>query len=127
MNDAEGNFESRSQRPPCHPAAMRQALGVTKGGKLIARLEDGVLSLETVETTVRRAQAILRQYIPEGVSLVDELIAERREAAKLEWDRLCEFCRSGLAWSRLRGASAMTANAPWAKRSAFDIVMIRIS
>jgi bifunctional DNA-binding transcriptional regulator/antitoxin component of YhaV-PrlF toxin-antitoxin module len=66
------------------PAAMRESLGFTNGGQLLARLEDGVLTLETVDAAVRRAQAIVRQYIPEGVSLVDELIAERRAAAENE-------------------------------------------
>jgi AbrB family looped-hinge helix DNA binding protein len=66
------------------PAAMRESLGFTNGGKLIARLEDGVLILETIDAAVRRAQAIVRQYIPEGVSLADELIAERHAAAEHE-------------------------------------------
>jgi hypothetical protein len=36
-----------------------------------------------VEGAILRAQAIVRQYLPEGRSLVDELIAERRaEAAR---------------------------------------------
>ncbi len=33
---------------------------------------------------IRRAQAIIRRYIPDDVSLVDELIAERRAAAERE-------------------------------------------
>jgi len=66
------------------PAAMRESLGFTNGGQLLARLEDGVLTLETVDAAVRRAQAIVRQYIPESVSLVDDLIAERRAAAENE-------------------------------------------
>jgi AbrB family looped-hinge helix DNA binding protein len=66
------------------PAAMRESLGFTNGGKLIARLEDGVLILETVEAAVRRAQAMVRKYVPAGVSLADELVAERHAAAKHE-------------------------------------------
>jgi vacuolar-type H+-ATPase subunit H len=31
-----------------------------------------------------RAQAIVRQFVPEGVSLADELIAERRREAERE-------------------------------------------
>ena len=63
---------------------MRESLGFTNGGKLIARLENGVLILETVEAAVRRAQAMVRKYVPAGVSLADELVAERHAAAKHE-------------------------------------------
>jgi len=31
---------------------------------------------------IRRAQAIVRKYVPEGVSIADELIAERRVEAE---------------------------------------------
>jgi hypothetical protein len=33
---------------------------------------------------VRRAQKLVRNFVPEGVSLVDELIAERRAEAARE-------------------------------------------
>jgi hypothetical protein len=33
---------------------------------------------------IQRAQELVRRYIPEGVSLSDELIAERRAAARRE-------------------------------------------
>lgn len=33
---------------------------------------------------MKRAQAIIRQFVPEGVSLVDELIEERRREAERE-------------------------------------------
>ena len=33
---------------------------------------------------IKRAQALVRAYVPEGVSLVDDLIAERRREAALE-------------------------------------------
>ena len=51
------------------------------GDTLSARVEDGVLILMSPETAVRKAQELVRRYIPEGVSLVDELIAERRAEA----------------------------------------------
>jgi hypothetical protein len=41
------------------------------------------LTASVVDAAIRRAQAMMRQYAPEGASVVDELIAERRaEAAK---------------------------------------------
>ena len=45
--------------------------------------QEGALILETREQGLRRAQALVRKYIPEGVTLSDELIADRRaEAAR---------------------------------------------
>lgn len=66
------------------PAEMRAALGVAPGDTLIARVEDGELSLMSQKTAVRRAQKLVRSFVPEGVSLVDELIAERRAEAARE-------------------------------------------
>lgn len=41
-------------------------------------LRDGVATLTTRLAQLRQAQALVRQHVPEGVSLADELIAERR-------------------------------------------------
>jgi bifunctional DNA-binding transcriptional regulator/antitoxin component of YhaV-PrlF toxin-antitoxin module len=65
------------------PAAFRTALGMKPGDRLTMRLEGNELRVYTQREGIRRAQELVRKYIPEGVSLVDELIAERRaEAAK---------------------------------------------
>lgn len=66
------------------PAAFREALGLKEGEVLIAAMEDGELHLLTIPAAVRRARAIVRKYVPEGVSLVDELIADRRREAEEE-------------------------------------------
>jgi AbrB family looped-hinge helix DNA binding protein len=66
------------------PAAMREALQVKPGDELLLHLEDGELHVTTRMQRIRRAQELVRRYVPEGVSLADELIAERREAAKRE-------------------------------------------
>ena len=66
------------------PAAMRGALGVQGGGKLVARLVEGTVVLEPLEAAIRRAQAMVARYAPRGSGLVDELIAERRAAARRE-------------------------------------------
>lgn len=47
---------------------------------MLARLENGAVILEPVETAIRRAQAMVRGYVPENSRLVDELIAERHAA-----------------------------------------------
>lgn len=66
------------------PAAFREALGLSEGDTLIASVDDGELNLLTRRAAVRRAQAIVRQFVPEGVSLVDELIEDRRREAERE-------------------------------------------
>ncbi len=66
------------------PAEYRKALGVEAGDELVVRLEDGELRLSTRKLALERAQDLVRRYVPAGVSLSDELLAERREAATKE-------------------------------------------
>jgi AbrB family looped-hinge helix DNA binding protein len=66
------------------PASFRQALGIEPGEELILRLEDDELRITTPRLRLARVQKLIRQYIPAERSLVDELIAERREEAKRE-------------------------------------------
>jgi len=67
------------------PSWWRKQAGVDASTELcVAVTEDGGLTLETREQGLRRARALLRKYIPEGVSLSKELIAERRREAALE-------------------------------------------
>jgi|HubBroStandDraft_6_1064221.scaffolds.fasta_scaffold185142_2 AbrB family looped-hinge helix DNA binding protein len=66
------------------PAPMREALGLKEGDVLFARLEGGEIKLLTPKAAMLRAQAIVRSFVPEGVSLADELIAERRREAEQE-------------------------------------------
>jgi bifunctional DNA-binding transcriptional regulator/antitoxin component of YhaV-PrlF toxin-antitoxin module len=46
--------------------------------------EDGGLVIETREQGLRRARALVRKYIPEGVSLSKEIIADHRAEAARE-------------------------------------------
>ena len=67
------------------PAWWRRKEGVDHSTKLcVAVTEEGALVVETREQGLRRARALLRKYIPEGVNLSDELIAERRAEAARE-------------------------------------------
>lgn len=67
------------------PAEMREALGVAEGDSLLATLADGELRLLSTKSALKRAQALVRQYIPAGgPSVVDELIADRRRECALE-------------------------------------------
>lgn len=65
------------------PAELRRALGVQEGDELLVRLEGQELRLYTRAEAIRQAQARLRQHIPAGRSLSEELVTERRvEAAR---------------------------------------------
>jgi AbrB family looped-hinge helix DNA binding protein len=66
------------------PAAYRKALGIKAGDEVILRLEDDELRITTMKRRLERARRRIRQYVKPGVSLADELIAERREAARRE-------------------------------------------
>ena len=64
------------------PAALRKALQLKSGDRLLARQDGEALVLERRSAVEKRLQDRFR-HIPREVSLVDELIAERRaEAAK---------------------------------------------
>lgn len=66
------------------PVAMREALGIKPRTILDLQVVDGELRVATFESRLRRAQENVRKYVPAGVSLSEELSAERREAAKHE-------------------------------------------
>lgn len=66
------------------PAELRHELGITPDTQLVAYVEDGRLILEPRMQALRRIQAYVTSLIPAGVSLVDELIAERRADAARE-------------------------------------------
>jgi len=66
------------------PAAMREALGIADGDVLDLVVDNGELRMTTRRERLRRMQEWARKAIPPGVSLADELNAERREAAKYE-------------------------------------------
>ncbi len=66
------------------PASFRKALGMDPGDEVILHLEEDGLRITTLRHRIARAQRNARKYVPRGVSLADELISERREAAKRE-------------------------------------------
>jgi AbrB family looped-hinge helix DNA binding protein len=64
------------------PAEYRRAMGLSVGDEVVLRLEGDELRLTTMDQAIARAQSIVRKYVPEGRSLVDELLAERRREAE---------------------------------------------
>ena len=66
------------------PASVRKALGIKEGDTLMLDLVENEAHLYSRREQLRRAQALVRQYVPANVSLVDELIIERRSESEPE-------------------------------------------
>jgi AbrB family looped-hinge helix DNA binding protein len=66
------------------PASFRKALGINAGDEVVLRLEEDELRISTLKARLERARRLLRRHVKPGTSLSDQLIAERREAAKRE-------------------------------------------
>ena len=66
------------------PADIRRALGLADGDAVLLRVVDGDLHVRPVSNAIGRVQARLRAHVPEGASLSDELLADRRHAAQNE-------------------------------------------
>ena len=66
------------------PATFRREMGVKVGDTLIAEVVDGELRVRPRNLAVANAQRLMRELVPPGVSLADELIADRRAEAARE-------------------------------------------
>ncbi len=66
------------------PASIRNQIGMPQGGSFMAHVENGEVRLEPIAHAIARVQALLDDYVPSGLSLADELSAERRAAAERE-------------------------------------------
>jgi len=66
------------------PAEIREAMGIEPGDSVDLRLKNEELHISTRRARLRQAQERARRLIPTGVSLADELLAERRKEAKRE-------------------------------------------
>jgi len=66
------------------PAQVRKVLGVEAGDEIILEQERNAFRITTQQQRIAEARKRIRRYIKPGTRLVDELIAERREAAKHE-------------------------------------------
>lgn len=66
------------------PASFCKRLGIKAGDEVLLRIEDDELRITTLKHNIERARRLVRKHVKRGVSLVDELIAARREAARRE-------------------------------------------
>jgi AbrB family looped-hinge helix DNA binding protein len=63
------------------PAGIRKSMGVGEGDELILNFDKGELKVCSRRLAVKRAQALVRKFVPADRDLVSELIRERREEA----------------------------------------------
>ena len=61
------------------PSTYRKVLGLKPGDEVLLILEDGEIRIVTKCQAIKRVQELVRRYVPEGRSLSEELIKERRE------------------------------------------------
>ncbi len=73
------------------PAAYRKALEVDEGDYVVMQMDGDELRVVNDEKEFKRVQQMIASYVPEGVSLVDELIAERRREAAAEEAEIAEI------------------------------------
>ena len=66
------------------PAEMRRQLDMEIGENVNLEVENGSLKVTSSRAALSRLQRRLKKFVPEGVSLVDELIVERRRDAANE-------------------------------------------
>ena len=57
---------------------MSKVQSIKEGDTVLWQMVDGVATLTTRMAQLKQAQAIVRKHVPAGVSLVDEVIADRR-------------------------------------------------
>lgn len=70
------------------PVNLLQAAGVRAGTKVHIRVSDDAIEILSQRAALKRAHDIVRKFVPPGVSLVDDLIAERRREAQKEEEGL---------------------------------------
>lgn len=66
------------------PVKFRKALDLRPGDELILRLEKDSIQVIPMHQAVAQAQKLVRKYVPQGTSLVEDLLVARREEASNE-------------------------------------------
>jgi len=84
MEETESHTRINENGRVVIPASFRRALGIQPGDTVVLRIEENELRMTTLRQRLAKAQQLVRKHVARSTSLVDELIAERREAAKRE-------------------------------------------
>jgi AbrB family looped-hinge helix DNA binding protein len=60
------------------PAAFRKEMGLAKGDAVIMEMHGDELRVRPAKSALKRLRETFRGSLPDGVSVVDEFLAERR-------------------------------------------------
>ena len=63
------------------PSKLRKELQIKAGDEIVLRLENGTIRLVPLHQAVIIAQQTVKKYVPQGTSLVADLIHARKEEA----------------------------------------------
>ncbi len=66
------------------PAQFRREMGIGAGDTVVVEMTQGELRIRSLSSAIKKAQAIVREFVPDHVNLVDELIADRKAEADRE-------------------------------------------
>lgn len=66
------------------PASLRRELGISVGDTVILDVANGELRIRSRGAALSNARRLFRGLVPDGVGVVDELIADRRAEAARE-------------------------------------------
>jgi AbrB family looped-hinge helix DNA binding protein len=66
------------------PAPLRRELAMEEGAEVVVRAERGRLVVEPRAVVLGRLRAVVRNAVPPDVSLVDELLAGRKDELRQE-------------------------------------------
>jgi bifunctional DNA-binding transcriptional regulator/antitoxin component of YhaV-PrlF toxin-antitoxin module len=72
------------------PKKLREAMELEPGESLTARVVDGELRVYGFKVGLRRVRELVARHVPPGVSLVDELLKERRREVEKEEREIAE-------------------------------------
>ena len=80
--NSETRFRVNKSGRVAIPASFCKALGINAGDEVLVRIEGDELRITTLKRRLERSQRLVRGHVRPGTSLVGELIAERRNAAR---------------------------------------------
>ena len=66
------------------PADVRKELGLADGDDVRLEVVDGELRVRSFRKALERVRAMVREHVPDGVSLTQELMVDRRAASARE-------------------------------------------
>jgi AbrB family looped-hinge helix DNA binding protein len=85
------------------PANFRKEMGWEAGDRLTLAIDERELRVLSRRQAIENLRAVISQHVPAGVSLADELIADRREEARHEDE---EHRKSGASRNARRGRAS---------------------